>query len=343
MAGMPGTTSSSATVYQGGRRFFAFSQFLRERFGCRVYKLTVDAGFTCPNRDGTRGHGGCIYCENRSFSPAAGSRLTVTEQILREKRLAAERYGADKFIAYFQPFTNTYGSLDHLRRIYEEALAVPDVIGLSLGTRPDCTPPGVLDLLQELAGRTHLWIEYGLQSSHDRTLELVNRGHTYAEFEDAVRRAQGRGIFICTHLILGLPEETPEMMRQTAERVAALGIDGVKLHHLHVVRQTELETMYRSGRVRLLELGEYARLCADVLERLPRWAVLQRFVGDVQGDTLVAPNWEKGKLRVLEAIQKELERRGSEQGSLYRGPQVPPGWSDATRCRPAGSGDAIPS
>jgi radical SAM protein (TIGR01212 family) len=330
-------TGSPPIQYSAGRRFYPFSQFLKERFGCKVYKLTVDAGFTCPNRDGTRGHGGCIYCENRSFSPAAGSRLSVSRQLVKEKRLAAERYRADKFIAYFQPFTNTYGPVDKLRALYEEALSVPDVVGLSLGTRPDCTPPEVLDYLQELAPRTHLWLEYGLQSAHDETLRTINRGHDFAEFRDAVLRAQGRGIFICVHLILGLPGETPEMMRDTARRVAELGVDGVKLHHLHVVRDTVLEKMHGRGELKLLEMEQYARLCADVLERMPPWTVLQRFVGDVQGDTLVAPKWREGKLRVLEAIQGELRERGAQQGSKYEGPASPPGWTDVSRTEVSGA------
>ncbi len=331
MARMTQSGAAPSISYTGGRRFYPFSQFLKERFGCKVYKLTVNAGFTCPNRDGSRGQGGCIYCENRSFSPAAGSLLSVGEQIEKEKRLAAQRYGASKFIAYFQPFTNTYGPIDRLRELYEEALGVPDVVGLSLGTRPDCTPPEVLDYLEELAGRTHLWVEYGLQSAQDETLERINRGHDFAEFADAVTRAQGRGIFICVHLILGLPGETPEMMRDTAERVASFGVDGIKLHHMHVVRNTQLEAMHRRGELKLLAMTEYAALAADVLERLPPWTVLQRFVGDVQGDALVAPRWREGKLRVLEAIQGELERRGTRQGAKYSGPPSPPGWTDAAR------------
>jgi uncharacterized protein len=324
-------TQPAAIEYSGGRRFYPYSQFLRERFGCRVYKLTVDAGFTCPNRDGTRGHGGCIYCENSSFSPAAGSRLSVRDQVEKEIRLARERYGAHKFIAYFQPFSNTYAPVEKLRALHAEALSVDGVVGLSIGTRPDCVPPPVLDYLGELAGRTHLWVEYGLQTSHDVTLQLVNRGHSFAEFEDAVRRTQGRGIFICVHLILGLPGEDREMIRQTAERLARLGVDGVKLHHLHVVRNTVLAGMHAEGRVKLLELGEYVQLCADVLERLPPWTVLQRFVGDVQGDSLIAPKWNEGKLRVLEAIQEELSRRGTRQGAWFDGPDCPPGWTDAAR------------
>lgn len=320
----------------GGRLFYPYGRFLRERFGCRVCKLTVDAGFTCPNRDGSRGTGGCIYCDNAAFSPAAGSRLPVREQLEKEKRLAAARYGATRFLAYFQPFSNTYGPVERLRALHDEALAVEGIVGLSLGTRPDCVPPEVLDYLESLARRTHLWVEYGLQSSHDAILALINRGHDYAEFADAVRRTQGRGIFICVHLILGLPGETPEMMRQTAERVAALSPDGVKLHHLHVVRDTPLEKMHAAGQVRLLDIDEYVSLCADMLERLPPWTVLQRFVGDVQGQRLVAPQWGAGKLRVLEMIQAELARRGTRQGSRYAGAPSPPGWRDAARTIPAG-------
>jgi radical SAM protein (TIGR01212 family) len=327
-------SQAAALKYAGGRRFYPYSQFLRERFGCRVYKLTVDAGLTCPNRDGSKGLGGCIYCENSSFSPAAGSRLSVREQVEKEKRLAESRYGAHKFIAYFQPFSNTYAPVEKLRALHAEALSVDGVVGLSIGTRPDCVPPPVLDYLEDLARRTHLWIEYGLQSSHDATLQLINRGHTFAEFQDAVRRTQGRGIFICVHLILGLPGEDRDMIRATAERVAALGVDGVKLHHLHVVRDTALARMHAQGEVRLLDLGEYVRLSADVLERLPPWTVLQRFVGDVQGDSLIAPKWNEGKLRVIEAIQEELQRRGTRQGCLYAGPARPPGWTDVSRKMP---------
>jgi len=337
MARISGMKPSEAPpAYAAGRLFHPYSQFLKERFGCRVSKLTVDAGFTCPNRDGSRGTGGCIYCDNAAFSPAAGSRLSVRAQLENEKRLAAGRYGAAKFIAYFQPFSNTYAPVERLKALHDEALAVEGVVGLSLGTRPDCVPPEVLDYLETLARRTHLWVEYGLQSSHDATLALINRGHDFAEFEDAVRRTQGRGIFICVHLILGLPGETPAMMRETAERVARLGPDGVKLHHLHVVKDTPLAEMHRRGEVRLLELDEYVGLCADVIERLPPWTVLQRFVGDVQGERLIAPRWNAGKLRVLEKIQAELSRRGSRQGAKYAGPASPPGWRDAARTVPTG-------
>jgi uncharacterized protein len=317
--------------YAGGRRFFPFSQFLKQRFGCKVYKLTVDAGFSCPNRDGTKARGGCIYCENHSFSHATGSRLSVSSQLEREKALAIERYQANRFIAYFQPFTNTYAPIATLQKLYQEALAVKDVIGLSLGTRPDCTPDDVLDYLEKLANDTHLWVEYGLQSSFDSTLSLINRGHTYAEFQNTITRAQGRGIFLCVHLILGLPGEDREMIRETARRIASYGIDGIKLHHLHVVSDTKLAKLYQRGEVKMLSMLEYASLAADVLELLPPWTVLQRFVGDVQGEKLLAPIWKEGKLRVLEAIQDELKQRGTKQGSHYDGPTSPPGWSDPSR------------
>jgi len=318
-----------------GERIHTFGRFLRQRFGFRVQKLVVDAGFTCPNRDGRLGRGGCTYCDNGAFSPATARRdRSVAEQVRSEASLARERYGAREFIAYFQAFTNTYAPVERLERLYREALSVEGVVGLSIGTRPDCVPDAVLDLLERLARETHVWVEYGLQSAHDETLRRVHRGHAVADFDDAVRRTQGRGLFVCAHLILGLPGETPAMMRATADHVAAFGIDGVKTHHLHVVRGTNLEQEWRSGKVETLSLEAYASLAADTLERLPPWCVLQRFCGDVQGEALLAPLWGVGKLRVLEAIEGELERRGARQGAHYVGPTSPPGWESAERRQP---------
>lgn len=298
-------------------RYYPFSQFLRENFGCRVRKITVDGGFTCPNRDGTVGSGGCAYCVNRSFSPAVqGGRLSVREQVARGIQRIPGRRGDTKFIAYFQPFTNTYAELPILRQRYDEALEHEAVVGLAIGTRPDCVPDEVLDLVQSYTSRCQVWLEYGLQSAHDHTLDRINRGHHWAEFEDAVARTRGRGIYVCAHVILGLPGETPAHMRQTAERTAALGIDGIKLHHLAIVKGSRLEQSYRHGEITMLDCEQYVSVTADFLERLPATAVVQRLVGDTYGDLLVAPVWWKTKPQIIAAITAELRRRGSHQGAL---------------------------
>jgi len=297
-----------------------FGAYLRERFGARVWKLPVDAGFTCPNLDGRLGTRGCAYCENRSFSPAVGRRsMPLAEQIEREKALARERYGAEKFIVYFQPFTNTYGDLPRLAALYEEALGVADVVGLAVGTRPDCAPGEVLDLLASFAPRAEVWIEFGLQSSHDSTLSAIGRGHTFATFLDAVARAKQRGLLVCAHVILGLPGETRKMIRETAERLGSAGIDGIKIHHLHVSSGAPAAEEYAAGRLRLLSLNEYISLAADFIERTPARVVVQRWVSEVSGPTLLAPRWGVPKQRILAEIVKGLHRRGTRQGARCSG------------------------
>lgn len=293
-------------------RYYAFSRYLRETFGCKVQKIPVTAGFTCPNRDGAVGTRGCTFCANESFSPAAAQHgESIRGQVLR----GMESSRASKFIAYFQPFTNTYADLDTLRRRYDEAL-LPDVIGLAIGTRPDCVADPVLDLIESYTARAQLWLEYGVQSCHDRTLDRIARGHRWCDVVDAVRRTQGRGILICAHIILGLPGESVDDVRVTAERIAELGIDGVKLHHLAVVKGTPLEAEYRAGKIDTLSVEQYVALAADVLERLPGRVVVQRLVGDTRGDWLVAPKWPVAKGQVLSAITCELARRNTHQGSL---------------------------
>jgi radical SAM protein (TIGR01212 family) len=240
--------------FTADRRYFAFSRFLKERFGTKVYRVTVDGGFTCPNVDGTVAVGGCVYCDNRSFSPNRRlPRTGVAEQVRRGVSLLQQRYGADRFLAYFQAATNTYAPVDKLRRLYDEALAHPQIVGLAIGTRPDCVPEAVLELLQDYARDRYVCLELGLQSRHDRSLDWMNRGHHFDAFVDAVHRCQGRGLDLCIHVILGLPGETPEDMLATADALAALPVHGVKIHNLHVVKDTPLEAMYRSGTVRMLE------------------------------------------------------------------------------------------
>jgi uncharacterized protein len=298
------------------RRYVSFTEHLRQTFACRVQKVCIDAGFTCPNRDGALAVGGCIYCNNVSFSPGK-RRLSVTEQVERGKRFLRQRYGAQQFIAYFQAYTNTYGDVTLLQRLYDEALACEAVVGLSVGTRPDCVPDDVLDLLADYASRTYLWLELGLESGHDQTLALINRGHTVAAFDDAVRRAQQRHLRVCAHVILGLPGESPAAMLETARHLAALRVDAVKLHHLHVVRHTALEKMYHGGAIILLSLDEYAALVVDCLEVLPPEMIIMRLMGDAPRATLVAPSWSLHKQVVLQRIAQELAQRQTSQGRLF--------------------------
>jgi hypothetical protein len=300
-------------------RYNTFSAELRRQFGCRVQRISVDAGFTCPNRDGTVGTGGCIFCGGDGSGAKGIARgMEVSAQIEQGKEVMVRKFRAQKYLAYFQPYSNTYAPPDRLHALYDEALAVPDVVGLIVGTRPDCLPPEVVELLAAYAERTYLWLELGLQSSVDRVLEGINRGHDVAAFVDAVRRCTARGIRVCAHLILGLPGETREEMLATAELLNGLGVAGVKLHQLHVMKGTRLEEMYRNGEVQLLELDGYASLVCDFLERLAPQVLVHRLVGD-GGLNLVAPKWGASKFVCLNAINVELERRGTRQGSLCTG------------------------
>ena len=297
------------------KRYNAFSDELKQVFGCRVHRISVDAGFTCPNRDGTSGSEGCIYCGGAgsgSFGIARG--LPVAAQLEEGKEVMVRKYKAKKFIAYLQPYSNTYAPARQLRALYDEALAVPDIVGLIVGTRPDCLPSVVLDLLTEYARRTWFWLELGLQSPYDRTLNLLNRGHDFAAFVSAVERCKERGIRVCAHVILGLPGENREEMLATAGILNGLGVDGVKLHLLHVMKGTPLAGMYEQGEVRVMERDEYVGLVCDFLERLDPRISIQRLTGD-GGRDLVAPLWSLAKFEVLNAIDGELARRGTREGS----------------------------
>lgn len=303
----------------GEKRYRPFSRYLREIFGCRVQKIPLDAGFTCPNRDGRVGFGGCIYCGLRgSGTGAYENGVPLGEQIRAGIGSGKRRFGKCKFIAYFQAFTNTYAPPERLKSLYDEALRHQEVVGLSIGTRPDCAPNEVLELLEEYARRCHFWVEYGLQSAHDYTLELINRGHDIAQFVDAVERTKGRGINICAHIILGLPGETKEEMMATADLVASLELEGIKIHSLYVLKGTKLAEIYQRDEFRLLELEEYVSLVCDFLERLPPDMVIQRLTGEAPRDLLVAPRWSREKMAVLGKIDTELEQRGSYQGIEWR-------------------------
>ncbi|MCW7754728.1 TIGR01212 family radical SAM protein [Desulfobotulus sp. H1] len=308
---------------QNHARFYDLNTFLRKHFGERVQKISVDAGMTCPNRDGLLGTGGCIYCNPRgSGTGASGIGKSVTEQILEGKRNMGRRYKARKFMAYFQSYTNTYAPLERLKEIWDEALAVDGVVGLAIGTRPDCINGEILDLLESYVKKGVLvWVEYGLQSVHDTTLGFIGRGHDFACFERAVSLTRGRGIHICVHVILGLPGEGPEAMVKTAEVLARMGLDGVKIHLLYVVRGTPLEELYSRGRYVCMEEDAYVAAVCDFLERLPPKMVIQRLTGDPHEEELVAPLWAMEKERVRNRILQLLEMRGTVQGSRFHGEQ----------------------
>jgi len=293
---------------------------LRGVFGCRAHKIALDAGLTCPNRDGTRGTGGCIYCNERGSGTGASERATVAEQIRAAMPFLRERYGAKKFIAYFQSFSNTYAPVERLRALWTEALSVEDVEGLAVGTRPDCLRGDALDLLGEMKDRMKwLSLELGLQSIHDRTLALINRGHTAAEFLDAVERARGRDIPVCVHVILGLPGETRADMLDTARALARLDIQGVKLHLQYVVKGTPLHDMYERGEYACLEPDEYAGILCEFVARLPERVVIHRLTGDPHRDELAAPAWSLDKGMVMKLIRDTFDRTGLRQGAMYFG------------------------
>ncbi|MBJ6724813.1 TIGR01212 family radical SAM protein [Geomesophilobacter sediminis] len=299
-------------------RYNSFSDELKRVFGCRVQRLSVDAGFTCPNRDGSLGTGGCIFCGGKgsgSFGILHGA--SVTDQLEHSKEVMTRKYKAVRFLAYFQSYSNTYAPVERLQALYDEALAVKDVVGLIVGTRPDCLSEPTLDLLAEYARRTYFWLELGLQSPLDRTLEVIRRGHDVASFTRAVAACQSRGIRVCAHLILGLPGESREEMLRGADFCNELGVDGVKLHLLHVMRGTPLEAMYRAGEVRVMDRDEYVGLVCDFLERLDPRIVVQRLTGDGNRRELVAPLWSLAKFEVLNCIDGELERRQRGQGGRW--------------------------
>jgi radical SAM protein (TIGR01212 family) len=314
--------SFPATMPEGftpERRYYAFSRFLKERFGTKVYRVTIDAGFTCPNVDGTVAVGGCVYCDNRSFSPNRRlPRTTIREQVTRGVTILQKRYRADRFLAYFQAATNTYAPVEKLRRLYDEALEHPQIVGLAIGTRPDCVPEPVLELLESYARARYVCLELGLQTMHDRSLDWMNRGHHFDVFVDAVQRCQGRGLDLCAHVILGLPGETRADMLATARALASLPVDAVKIHNLHVVRDTPMEKMFHAGQVRMQEREEYVDLVCDFLEQLPPRMIIHRLSGEAPPDYLIAPLWCLDKPTLLRAIHAELERRDSWQGKRLR-------------------------
>jgi hypothetical protein len=309
--------TASVPIKQTTRRYNAFGQYMKDLYGQTVYKVNVDAGFTCPNRDGTVSVGGCIYCNNDSFRPTAcTSAASVADQIEKGIPYLRRRYGAEKFIVYFQPFTNTYAPVETLERLYREALDHPGVVGLAIGTRPDCVDEGKIDLLAGLAKDHFILVEYGLQSIHDRTLEFINRGHDYDCFKRALDMTAGRGIKVGAHLILGFPTETRDDMLAMAEELSGLPIGFMKLHQLQVIKDTALAELYAAKPFPTFGYEEYLAMVADFLERLSPDIIIQRLFAAAPEDILIAPIWNRTRSEFLNDLDAFMEQKGSYQGKL---------------------------
>ena len=286
-----------------------FGQAMLHRYGERVHKIAIDAEFTCPNLDGSKGRGGCTFCNNASFSPNGRQPPGIIEQLAAGRRVIRKRTGARKYLAYFQAYTNTYADIHSLRKLYDLALSAPDVIGLAIGTRPDCAPAPVLDLLAAYQQQGHeIWLELGLQSSFDESLRRVNRGHGFAEYKTALLAARKRGLQVCTHLIIGLPGETKAHCKVTLERVLELGVDGLKLHPLHVVKGTQLANEWRRGEYQPLLLDEYIDIATDLIRHTPPEVIFHRVTATASKQILLAPDWCSQKWLVLNRITDALRQ-----------------------------------
>jgi radical SAM protein (TIGR01212 family) len=299
--------------------YYSFNAYLRHRFGCRVHRLSLDAGLSCPNIDGTCGRDGCVFCNNRAFNRSAGLAVPLASQIERAMDFARRRYGALKFIAYFQTFSSTYAPTEELRKIYDSIRGYPDIVGLAVSTRPDCVDNEKLDLLASYRPDYEVYLEYGVQSVHDRTLALVNRGHTFACAKSAIIAAVAKGLRVAAHVILGLPGESVDDMHATAVTLADLPLWGIKFHVLHVLRDTALATEYAAGQVHLLTEEEYVDVLIDCLERTPADRVILRLVSDADRDILIAPTWINAKSTVLDRIERRMRERATRQGLLTAG------------------------
>jgi radical SAM protein (TIGR01212 family) len=314
------TGTNCLSWQEEGLRYHAYSHYVRNHFGRRVQKVSINAGFTCPNVDGTVAIGGCTFCDNRSFSPSRRvPRRAILDQIDEGIARLKRRYNCNDFIAYFQPATNTYADVKRLRETYFAALAHPRIVGMAIGTRPDCVPNDTIDLLAEVASQIPLSVELGVQTIHDRSLTWMNRGHDYACFPDAVRRCRGRGFDICSHIILGLPGESHADMMATADEMGRLNLDSIKIHNLYAVQHTPLADQVASGEVELMARDEYVKTLVDFVERLPPQMVVDRVSGEAPPQYFVGPSWCLDKPAVLNAIRAEFQRRNTWQGRRHAG------------------------
>lgn len=279
-------------MYFCGMKYIEYGSWLQEQLGCKVQKISVNAGFSCPNRDGTVGFGGCTFCNNQTFNPSyCQPTKSITQQLEEGKHFFSRKYPNMKYLAYFQAFTNTYGQLEHLKELYEEALHVPDVVGLVIGTRPDCMPPALLEYLTELNRRTFLIVEYGIESANEETLRRINRGHTYALSADVVRKTSACGIHVGAHIILGFPWESREELMHQADEIARLPLTTLKLHQLQIIKGTALAKEYLQHPWSLPTAEEYIDLVLEYISHLPPSLVLERFVSQSPPEYVIAPQW----------------------------------------------------
>ncbi|MBC2283723.1 TIGR01212 family radical SAM protein [Listeria booriae] len=305
------------------KRYHTWNYCLRDHFGYKVFKVALDGGFDCPNRDGTVAHGGCTFCSAAGSGDFAGDRVDdLQTQFHTIKEKMHTKWKDGKYMAYFQAFTNTHAPVAELREKYESVLNEPGVVGLSIATRPDCLPDDVVDYLAELNDRIYLWVELGLQSAHNETGVLINRAHDYDCYVEGVAKLHARGIRVCTHIINGLPRETPEMMMQTVQKVVESGVAGIKIHLLHLLKGTPMVQQYQNGELKFLTKDDYVSLVCDQLEILPPEMVIHRITGDGAIDDLIGPIWSLNKWEVLNSIDAELVRRDSWQGKFYNTAKV---------------------
>lgn len=298
--------------------YLTFSDFLKKKFGQKVYKVTLDAGFSCPNRDGFISFDGCIFCDDSgSFSRLYSATLPIEEQLQIGMRKIKDRYHAKKFLAYFQAYTNTYKPVNDLKQIYDKVF-IDDIVGMSIGTRPDCVDEKKLDLISSYNIKNRfIQIEYGIQSVHDKTLNFINRGHDFACFEKACKASKDRNLSVCAHVILGLPHENYNDMMQTAKTIASMGIDSIKIHMLAVMEGTKIHKMYNEGLINLMSEDEYISVVCDFLEYLPPDMIIQRLAGNGKREIRIQPRWLGKKLELVGKIEKEFEHRKSKQGAKF--------------------------
>ena len=302
-----------------GKRYYSVDQYLKEQFGEKVYRISLNGGMTCPNRDGTKGSRGCIFCSRGGSGDFAGNAAaSITEQIESGKQALASKTKCRKFIAYFQAYTNTYAPVPYLRSIFMEAVLHPDIVLLSIATRPDCLSEEILGLLSELNRIRPVWIEFGLQTIHEKTADFIRREFSLSCYENSVLQLRKQGIPVISHLILGLPGESREDILQTIDYVAHSPVQGVKLQLLHILKDTDLADFYAASPFPVYDLEEYCDLIVDCLERLPSDMVIHRLTGDGPRKLLIAPLWSTDKKRVLNTIQKKLKERDTWQGKLYK-------------------------
>ena len=298
--------------------YYDYGTWMRHRFPFRVQKISIDAGFTCPNRDGRLSTGGCIYCDNRTFNPAYCQRKdSITQQLEAGKQFFARKYPEMKYLAYFQAYTNTYASISHLRELYEEALSVKDIVGIVIGTRPDCISDELLDYLEDLNRRTFLIVEYGVESANDDTLRRINRGHSFAQSRLAIEKTHQRGILTGAHIILGLPgEDAQENLRQ-APLISSLPIDILKIHQMQIIRDTRLADEFEQKPFHIYSVDEYIELIANYIQRLRKNLVLERFVSQSPKELLIAPQWGLKNHEFTDLLNNYLKNHQIHQGDLF--------------------------